>query len=112
MSTAEREERRAEPRSLCHQHCIVRFDRMHLDGVPGSVGVEGYICDLSPGGVGLLMQPAIPAGATLAIAPIEVAAGPLPPSQVIHCIAVGQRWRHGCRLERRLSQEELRYWLE
>jgi hypothetical protein len=104
-------ERRAEPRRVCHQHCLVRFDRLHLDGQPGSVGAEGYVTDLSPHGVGLVLRPAVPSGATLAIAPFEPAAVPLPPAQVVRCVPVGGRWRHGCCLERPLSDEELRGWL-
>jgi hypothetical protein len=104
-------ERRAEPRRVCHRHCLVRFDRSHLDGQPGSVGAQGDISDLSPLGVGLLMRPAIPAGATVAIAPSGPNAVPLPAANVVRCVPVGGRWRYGCSLERRLSEEELRGWL-
>jgi len=104
-------ERRAEPRRISHKHCLVRFDRRHLDGQPGSVGAEGCVSDLSARGVGLLLQPAIPSGATLAIAPFGSTAVPLPLAHVVRCVPVGGRWRHGCSLERRLSEEELRGWL-
>jgi hypothetical protein len=104
-------ERRAAPRRVCHRHCLVRFDRLYLDGQPGSVGAEGYISDLSARGVGLLLRPSVPSGATLAIAPLGSAAVPLPPARVVRCIPVGGRWRYGCRLERRLSEEELCGWL-
>lgn len=109
--THQREERRAAPRRVCHQHCLVRFDRLHLDGQPGSVGAEGCISDLSAGGVELLLRPALPTGATLAIAPLGSAAVPLPPAHVVRCVPVGGRWRHGCCWERHLSEEEMRGWL-
>jgi hypothetical protein len=104
-------ERRGERRHLCHRHCLVRFDRRHLDGEPGFVGVEGYVSDLSAGGVGLLLRPAIPVGATLTIVPFGSAAAKLPPAEVVHCVQAGRRWRHGCRLQRRLDEKELRGWL-
>lgn len=104
-------ERRAEPRRSCHQHCLVRFDRQHLDGRPGSVAVEGYISDLSACGVGLLLRPALPAGATLTIEALESGAAPLPPAQVVRCVQAGGRWRHGCCLGRRLRDDELQGWL-
>jgi PilZ domain len=104
-------ERRAEPRRFCHQHCLVRYDRLHLDGQQGRVGAEGYVSDLSAGGVGLLLRPALPSGTTLAIDPLESTAAPLPPARVVRCVPAGGRWRHGCRLERRLSEDELRAWL-
>jgi hypothetical protein len=59
----------------------------------------------------LLLRPAIPAGATLTIAPLGAAAVSLPLAHVVHCVPAGGRWRHGCCLERRLSEEELRGWL-
>jgi hypothetical protein len=105
------EERRAEPRHVCHRHCLVRFDRLHLDDQPGSVGAEGYIRDVSAGGVGLLLRMALPSGAMLAIAPFGSAAVLLLPAQVVRCVPAGNRWRYGCRLERHLSEEELRGWL-
>jgi hypothetical protein len=104
-------ERRAEPRCVCHRPCLVRFDRRHLDGRSGSVGAEGCINDLSACGVGLLLRPAVPLGATLAVGPLGSAATPLPTVHVVRCVAVGQFWQHGCSLERRLSEEELRAWL-
>lgn len=104
-------ERRAAPRRVCHRPCLVRFDRLQFDGRPGSVGAEGCVGDLSACGVGLLLRPAVPSGATLAIAPLGPAAGPLPPAHVVRCVPAGGRWRHGCCLERRLSEEELRAWL-
>jgi hypothetical protein len=110
-STDQLGERRAEPRRFCHHHCLVRFDRRHLDGQPGGVGAEGYISDLSAWGVGLVLRPAIPSGAKLAIDPIEPGMVPLPPAHVVRCVPVGGRWRHGCCWERRLSEEELRSWL-
>jgi len=111
LDTDQSGERRAEPRRTCHKHCLVRFDRRHLDGQPGSAGAEGYMSDLSACGVGLLMQPAVPSGATLTLAPVGSGAAPLPPAHVVRCVPVGGRWRHGCQLEWRLSEEELRGWL-
>jgi len=111
LYTDQSDDRRAEPRRICHQHCRVCFDRLHLDGQPGSVGVEGYISDLSACGVGLLLRSAISSGATLAIAPLESAAVSLPNANVVRCVPVGLRWQHGCCLQRRLSEEELRRWL-
>jgi len=111
LPTDESGERRAAPRRICHQHCLVRFDRRHLDGQPGSVGAEGFISDLSASGVALELRPAIPSGATLAITLSGSAARPLPRAHVVRCVPVGGRWRHGCFLERRLSEEELRSWL-
>jgi PilZ domain len=110
-STDKTEERRSEPRRVCHKHCLVRFDRRHFDGQPGSISAEGYISDLSPLGVGLLLQPAIPSGATLAIDALGSATVPLPKARVVRCVPVDGRWRHGCRLKRRLSDEEMRGWL-
>jgi hypothetical protein len=104
-------ERRAEPRRICHQHCLVRFDRRHLDGRPGSVGAQGDITDLSACGVGLLLRPAIPSGATVTIASLGSASAPLPLAHVVRCVPVDGRWLHGCRLERRLTEEELSGWL-
>jgi hypothetical protein len=111
LDTEQSGERRAEPRRNCHQHCLVRFDRLHLDGQPGSIGAEGYISDLSRCGVCLLLRSGIPSGATLGIAPSGSAAVPLPLAHVVRCVPVGGRWRHGCCLERRLSAEELRGWM-
>jgi len=108
LCTDQSRERRAEPRRICHQHCLVRFDRVHLDGQAGCVGAEGFITDLSSCGVGLLLRPAIPSGATLAFAPLGSASVPLPLAHVVRCVPVDGRWRHGCSLERRLSEEELR----
>jgi hypothetical protein len=105
------EERRTEPRCLCHRHCLVRFDRPHLDDQPGSVGAEGYISDVSAAGVGLLLRMALPSGATLAIVPFGSDAVLLPPARVVRCIPAGSRWWCGCRFERHLSEEELRGWL-
>jgi hypothetical protein len=59
----------------------------------------------------LVLRPAVPAGATLAIAPLESNALPLPPVRVLRCVPAGRRWRHGCCLERKLSEEEMRRWL-
>jgi hypothetical protein len=109
--TEQAEERRAEPRRSCHHYCLVRYDRRHLDGQPGSVSAEGYISDLSAGGVGLVLRPALPAGATLVIDPLGTEAVPLPTAHVVHCVPAGDFWRHGCWLERRLSEEEMRDWL-
>jgi hypothetical protein len=109
--TDQPEERRAEARRACHQPCLVRFDRRHLDGRPGSVGAEGAVSDLSACGVGLLLRPAVPPGATLAVGPLGSEAAPLPPARVVRCVPAGGRWRYGCALERRLNEEELRAWL-
>jgi hypothetical protein len=106
------EERRADLRHQCHRHCLVSFDRRYLDGQPGSVSAEGYVSDLSASGVGLLLRREIPMGATLAITPFESAPAPLPPAQVVRSVQVGGRWRLGCRLEQRLSEQELRAWLQ
>jgi hypothetical protein len=108
LSTDKSRERRAEPRRICHQPCLVRFDRVHLDGQAGCIGAEGFITDFSSCGVGLLLRPAIPSGAPLEIAPLGSAEGPLPLAHVVCCVPVDGRWRHGCSLERRLSEEELR----
>ncbi len=105
------EERRNALRRVCRQHCLVRFDRAHLDGGPGTVGAEGDICDLSACGVGLLFRPALPVGASLAITPLGSPAVPLPPAHVVRCVPAGGRWRHGCCLGRALSDEELGRWL-
>jgi hypothetical protein len=104
-------ERRAAERLTCHQPCLVRFDRKHLDGQPGSVGTEGSLSDLSVCGMGLLLRPAVPPGATLAVGSMGTEAPPLPPAHVVRCVPVGRYWRHGCALERRLTEEELRAWL-
>jgi hypothetical protein len=112
LPTDQPEERRGEPRRICHGHCLVRFDRAHLDGQPGSVGVQGYICDLSANGLSLLLRPAIPAGATVAIAPLGSSAKRLPLAHVVRCVPAGRRWRHGCSLDRRLSEEEMNAWLK
>jgi len=111
LDTDQTGERRAEPRRICHQHCLVRFDRLHLDGQAGCVGAEGFITDLSSCGVGLVLRPAIPRGATLDIDLLGSSAVPLPAAQVTRCVPVGLHWRHGCCLKRRLSEEELRGWL-
>jgi hypothetical protein len=108
LDTDPPEERRAEPRRICHHHCLVRFDRQYLDGQPGSVGAPGFLSDISPSGVGLHLRPGIPSGATLVIESLGSSALPLPPAQVVHCVPVDGRWRHGCRLQRRLTEEELR----
>jgi hypothetical protein len=47
----------------------------------------------------------------LAIDPLGAATLPLPPVQVVCRVPVGGRWRHGCRLARRLGEEELHGWL-
>lgn len=101
-------DRRGEPRRSCHKHCLVRFDRLHFDGQPGSVGAEGYLSDLSASGVGLLLRPAIPSGTTLTIDPLLSSPVTLPPAHVIRCVPVNGLWRHGCCLDRRLTDEELR----
>jgi hypothetical protein len=106
------EERRAEPRRVCHKHCLVRFDRWHLDGQAGSVGAEGCLSDLSARGVGLLLRTALPAGATLTITTFGLAVAPMAPAHVVRCVPVGRCWRHSCCLKRRLSEEELQGWLE
>ena len=112
LTTEQVRERRGEPRRICHQHCLVRFDRLYLDGQPGSVAAEGTICDLSSSGLGLVLRPAIPSGATLTIDSLaSSAAAPLPPAHVVRCVPADGRWRHGCCLERRLSKDELRGWL-
>jgi hypothetical protein len=107
LSTDQSGERRAATRCICHQHCLVRFDRMHLDGQAGCIGAEGFITDFSACSVGLLLRPATPSGAALEIAPLGSAEAPLPLAHVVRCIPVDGRWRHGCSLERRLSEEEL-----
>ncbi len=104
------EDRRAAPRRACHRPCLVRFDRRHLDGQAGSVGAEGAISDLSAWGVGLLLRPAVPPGATLAVGPLDTGVA-LPAARVVRCVPVGGRYCYGCHLERRLSEEELRAWL-
>jgi hypothetical protein len=73
-------ERRAAPRRICHQPCLVRFDRRHLDGQPGSVGAQADISDLSAFGVGLLMRPAHRGHAALAVE--ESTASLLPSNEV------------------------------
>jgi hypothetical protein len=90
---------------------LVRFDRRHLDGRPGSVGAEGCLSDLSACGVGLLLRPAVPPGASLAVGPLGSEAPVLPPARVVRCVPVGRLWRHGCALGRSLTEEELRAWL-
>ena len=89
----------------------VRFDRRHFDGRLGSVGAEGCISDLSTGGMGLFMRPAIPVGTSLAVGPLGSAAAPLPPAHVVRRLPAGAQWCYGCSLDRRLSEEELRAWL-
>lgn len=111
LSRDQSRQRRAEPRRTCHQHCLVHFDRVHFDGHPGSIGAEGYISDLSACGVGLLLRQAIPSGATLTIDPLGSSAVSLPPAHVVRCVPMGRRWRHGCCLDRRLTEGELRGWL-
>jgi hypothetical protein len=108
LSTEQSEERRGATRRICHHHCLVRFDRVHLDGQAGWIAAEGFITDFSSCGVALLLRPAIPSGATLTIAPLGSAEAPLPLAHVVFCVPVDGRWRHGCSLERRLSEEELR----
>jgi hypothetical protein len=104
-------ERRAAGRRACHRPCLVRFDRCHLDGLPGSVGTQGSLCDLSACGLGLLLRPAVPPGATLAVGPLGSEAVSLPPARVVRCVPVGRHWHLGCALQRQLSEEELRGWL-
>ena len=104
-------ERRADPRRVCHHHCLVRFDRLHLDGQPGSVGAEGCLSDLSACGVGLLLRPALPPGTVVSIDALGSTATPLPPARVVRCVPVDGRCRLGCCLGRRLTEEEVRGWL-
>ena len=104
-------DRRALGRRACHRPCLVRFDRRHLDGRPGSVAAEAEIQDLSPAGVGLLLKPHLRPGVDLMLQPLDRDRPGLPPARVIRCVPCGGRWRHGCALQRHLSEEELRGWL-
>jgi hypothetical protein len=110
-NTDKPEERRAAERRACHCPCLVYFDRKYLDGLPGSIGTEGEIRDISECGVGLVLRPPVPPGATLTIDSLGRDTGPLPPIHVVRCVPAGLGWHHGCALDRRLSAEELRDWL-
>src|SRR5689334_5207612 len=92
-------ERRSDTRRLCHRPCLVRFDRRHFDGRAGSVGTEGAIIDLSPGGMQLLMRSAVPLGTTLSVDPLDAEITPLPRACVVRCVSGHGRWRYGCGLE-------------
>jgi hypothetical protein len=108
--TGESSDRRARPRCACHRPCIVRFDRRHLDGQPGTVGAEGAVIDLSACGVGLRLRSAILPGATLSVEPLNSETTPLPLACVVRCVHMGGYWQHGCSLERHLNEEELDVW--
>jgi hypothetical protein len=104
-------ERRAAERHVCYCPCLVNFDRKHLDGLPGSIATQGEIRDLSACGVGLLLRPSVPTGTILTVGPLGRDAPPLPTLQVVRCVPVGPFWHHGCALDRQLTPDELREWL-
>jgi hypothetical protein len=104
-------QRRGADRWACYRPCLVRFNRMYLDGRAGSVGVQGLIRDLSACGVGLVLRPSVPPGSTLSVAPLGGEVPPLPSARVVRCVQVGGHWHHGCTWERRLTEKELRGWL-
>jgi hypothetical protein len=105
------EERRDGERRPCHCPCLVCFERKHFDGLEGSVQTQGAIRDLSECGVGLVLRLSVAPGVMLTVSPLGRATRPLPPLRVVRCVPVGPDWHHGCLLDQRLAEEELRDWL-
>jgi PilZ domain len=104
-------ERRAAPRHACHRTCLVRFDRVHFDGQPGSVCVRAQIVDVSAGGVGLLLRPHLPAGVALSVSPLGHDRPAMGGVRVVRSAPHGNSWHHGCVLPRQLTEDELQSWL-
>jgi hypothetical protein len=106
------EERRSGVRRACHRPCLVRFARTYLDGRPGSVGIAAMVVDLSSRGLGLVLRFHLPPGAEVTVSSLADDRPALPAARVVYAAATGRRWHHGCTLVRRLTDEELRAWLD
>jgi hypothetical protein len=111
MSLPHQGERRAAARHVCHRPCLIRLERTHFDGLAGSIGAGASVRDLSACGAGLALPFHVAPGADLAVGPLGRDGPPLLPARVIRCVPVGGRWHHGCTLARRLTDAELRAWL-
>jgi hypothetical protein len=111
-ATAPRDDRRSGVRRPCHRPCLVRFARTHLDGQPGSVAVAASVADLSAHGIGLLLRHRLPPGTEVTVCALDEDRPDLPLAGVVRCVPLAQHWHHGCTLARRLTEDELRAWLD
>ena len=98
-----RTQRRATARVLCSREVRVRGEAEGRDEL-------ATVCDISVGGVGLLLENAFPVGTILVIEPLVPDTRALL-ARVVRVTADGSRRRHGCALSHRLSAEELGGWL-
>lgn len=76
---------------------------------PNAPVTEGWLLDRSLGGLGIIVEQSMDEGTLLRIRPADA----LPSFrwvrvQVRNCVAVGKRWKVGCRFEDKLSAKEMR----
>jgi diguanylate cyclase (GGDEF)-like protein len=98
-------ERRATARVLCDR--VARVRRGESGDAPEEFAM---IRDLSALGVGLYLDRRLPLGSLLIIEPLAPGAKALL-ARVLHASEEEGRWRHGCELSTRLSDDDLRSWL-
>jgi hypothetical protein len=97
-------ERRATARVLCE-----RAVRVRTEGTEEAATDFAVVCDISAGGVGLMLERPIACGTLLVVDSLS----PGPPTllaRVLYAAAEGTRWRHGCELSARLGEDQLCHW--
>jgi diguanylate cyclase (GGDEF)-like protein len=97
-------ERRATARVLCD-----RAARVRTEGGEEAATDFAVVRDISAAGVGLLLERPVPGSTLLVVEPLF----PGPPAllaRVLYATPEGTRWRHGCELSSRLSEDDLCRW--
>jgi diguanylate cyclase (GGDEF)-like protein len=97
-------ERRATARVLCDQAARVR-----MEGTEEAVEAFAVVHDISTTGVCVYLDRSFPVGTVLLVEPMQLGA-PTLLARVVHAVAEGGKWRHGCELSTRLGVEEICSW--
>jgi diguanylate cyclase (GGDEF)-like protein len=97
-------ERRATARVLCDQAARVR-----MEGGEDTQQAFATVHDISKTGVCIFLDRPFPVGTVLLVEPMQAGA-PTLLARVVHAVADGGKWRHGCELSTRLGEEEMSSW--
>jgi diguanylate cyclase (GGDEF)-like protein len=98
-------DRRGTARVVCNR--VARVRREGEDGVEDEVAT---VHDISPGGVGLHLEKALPPETVLVIEPLSPEARTLL-VRVVWSKCRDGKWEHGCIISNRLTEEEMDAWL-
>ena len=97
--------RRRSRRSPCGRTVLFR-----PAGVPRPTAWPAVVRDLSPSGLGLMLDFPCPVGSVLVVWQAGPEGQPLL-GRVVRLAAAGRHWMHGCELARPLDDSEVQCWL-